>query len=375
MRRSLYLIAVVALAIAAGCDREQSAASSGKEGGAEVSEEARQGAQGYGTGGDGGIGGVGAGGGIAGGPARGRPGSRSETDMAMPAAPPAPAPAPSAIAQDPSVSAVDRVGSAADAGGTGTIVPSMLIRTGNATVEVDSLEIAVAAVRLLATRLGGYVANTAMQTGSEELRSASLELKIPAARFDEAISGLQPLGKVAAVNVSTADVGEEFVDVTARVENAKRLEDRLITLLATRTGRLEDVLQVERELARVREEIERYDGRLRYLRTRAAVSTLTVTVHEPQPIVGRYEGATPIADAFRAMWRNLVGFVAGLIAALGWLVPIGLILAGAWWILRRAGLFSRGEDDGAVRLPRTARGPRRPLSRAPEEPASTDGEV
>jgi hypothetical protein len=272
--------------------------------------------------------------------------------------------------QDPS--AVDRV-DAAGAQGTGTsVVPSMLIRTGNAMVEVDSLEIAVAELRLLATRVGGYVANTSMQTGAEEMRSASLELKIPAARFDEAVRGLTPLGKVEGVNITTEDVGEEFVDVTARVANANRLEDRLVTLLATRTGRLEDVLQVERELARVREEIERYEGRLRYLRTRAAVSTLVVTVHEPRPIVGPYAGANPIGDAFRAMWRNLVTFVAGLIAALGWLIPLALILAGAWWVLRRVGFFDRRNDG--VRLPRTARVPRGTVARTPAEQVARDAE-
>ena len=279
-----------------------------------------------------------------------------------------------AVPQDPSASAVDRV-DAADARAGASVVPSMLIRTGNAVIEVDSLEIAVAELRLLATRLGGYVANTSMQVGEEEMRSASLELKIPAARFDEAVQGLRPLGEVEAVNVTAEDVGEEFVDVTARMENANRLEDRLVTLLATRTGRLEDVLQVERELARVREEIERYEGRLRYLRTRAAVSTLVVTVHEPRPIVGRYEGANPIADAFRAMWRNLVTFVAGLIAALGWLIPAALVLGGVVWGLRRLGLLG-GRDDGGVRLPRTARVPRGTVTRAPEETAAreVDGE-
>src|SRR6266576_1971220 len=63
-----------------------------------------------------------------------------------------------------------------------SIAASMVIRTGQATIEVDSLERAVAQVRLLATRGGGYVANTVMQTGRSDLRSASLEVKIPAAR-------------------------------------------------------------------------------------------------------------------------------------------------------------------------------------------------
>jgi hypothetical protein len=71
------------------------------------------------------------------------------------------------------------------------------------------------------------------------------------------------------------------------MENARRLETRLIDLLATRTGKLKDVLDVERELARAREEIERYEGRLRYLRAHATLSTLTISLHEPLPVVGR----------------------------------------------------------------------------------------
>jgi len=95
-------------------------------------------------------------------------------------------------------------------------------------------------------------------------------------RFDQAVERLKALGKVEAVNVSVQDVGEEYVDVSARKANAQRLETRLLDLLATRAGRLEDVLNVERELARVREEVERYQGRLQFLRQHAAMSALTV---------------------------------------------------------------------------------------------------
>jgi hypothetical protein len=214
-------------------------------------------------------------------------------------------------------------------------ISAMIIRTGNATVQVDSLEPAIARVRQLAQRVGGYVANTSQQGGERATRQATLELKIPARRFDEALRGLNPLGEVESVGVTTQDVGEEFVDVTARVANSRRLEERLLGLLENRTGRLEDVLAVERELARVREEIERHEGRLRYLRTRVAVSTLTVNLHEPHPVVGDYPGANPILKAFRQAWRNFVGFVAAFIASLGILVPLGAILWLLWLALRR----------------------------------------
>jgi hypothetical protein len=135
--------------------------------------------------------------------------------------------------------------------------------------------------------------------------------------------------------VTAEDVGEEFVDITARVVNGRRLEERLVDLLATRTGRLQDVLAVERELARVREEIERHEGRLRYLRTRAAMSTLAVTLHEAKPIVGDHPGYSVIGEAFRQAWRNCVQLVAGLIAAMGILVPVAALGGGAIFLVRK----------------------------------------
>jgi hypothetical protein len=196
----------------------------------------------------------------------------------------------------------------------------MIIRTGNASIEVDSLDSALGALRQLARRVGGYVANSAVQGGKEQVRTATMEIKVPAERFEELTSGLEPLGRVEFVNVSAQDVGEEFVDLSARVANGRRLEERLIDLLATRTGKLQDVLTVERELARVREEIERLEGRMRYLKSRSAVSSLSIGLHEPPPIVG--PGENVIAEAFRRAWRNFVEVLAGSIASLGYVVPV-----------------------------------------------------
>ncbi|MBA2707448.1 MAG: DUF4349 domain-containing protein [Gemmatimonadaceae bacterium] len=219
--------------------------------------------------------------------------------------------------------------------GAAEIAPSMLIRTGNASLEVPQLDPAIIKVRQLATQLGGYVANSSISGGRDQIRSATLELKIPAARYDQAVTGLGGIGKVEAVNTSVEDVGEEYVDLTARVTNARRLEERLVGLLATRTGKLEDVLAVERELARVREEIERFEGRMRFLRTRAAVSTLSVTVHEPAPLLGQTPGENPIASALTQAWRNFVGFIAALIASLGILIPLAALGVVGWLVFRR----------------------------------------
>lgn len=251
-----------------------------------------------------------------------RPGSATET---APAAPP----------QQPAAIAAADPQRAGVMGPDGTIVPSMLIKTGHVMMEVDSIEIAIVELQQLAQRAGGFVANMSSQGGEEQMRSASLEIRMPSARFDQTMQSLGTIGEIESRNVSSEDVGEEYVDIEARMKNARRLEERLIELLANRTGKLSDVLSVERELARVREEIERSEGRMRYLRTRAAVSTIHVNMHERRPILGAQPGTNPIVRAFQRAWRNFVDFVANLIAMLGVLVPLALIIAGVWLVIRR----------------------------------------
>ncbi len=211
----------------------------------------------------------------------------------------------------------------------------LIVRTGQASIEVDSLEPAMSELRRIVQRAGGFVADASVQSGRNQLRQATLELKVPSARFDELTEGLQPIGHLEFVNVGAEDVSEEFVDLSARVTNGRRLEERLVELLRTRTGKLQDVLSVERELARVREEIERMEGRLRYLKASAQLSTLSVSLHEPVPIVATH-GPGPIVEAFRAAWRNFVGVLAGTIASLGFVVPVlafgwGLVVVGRRW--------------------------------------------
>jgi len=217
-----------------------------------------------------------------------------------------------------------------------SVISSMIIRTGQASVFVDSLQRGIRAVRALSARVGGFVANSSIASGDDQMHTATLEIKLPAAHFDEAIEGLQPLGTLESVNVSAEDVGEEFVDVAARAENGHKLEQRLIDILGTRTGKLSDVLAVERELARVREEIERQEGRMRYLRSRAAMSTLAVTVHEKPPVVAGTGTFGVLADAFRQAWRNFIGFTASAIAAMGTLLPLGASVAALVWLVWRA---------------------------------------
>lgn len=254
--------------------------------------------------------------------------SRGMAELAAPAPPIAPPIAP----QAGGAGAAD---SSATAPSSAMVAPSMVIRNGAVTIEVDSLELAIEAVRQVAKSVGGYVGNTSLMSMGRNVRSANIELKIPADRFEGVRTSLAPIGKIESESSTAMDVGEEFVDVTARQANAHRLEERLISLLATRTGKLEDVLAVERELARVREEIERYEGRLRYLKSNVATSTLVVTVHEKTPIVTDFGGENPIIRAFKDAWRVFIMFITFAISSLGVVIPAAVLVLVARWMWRQ----------------------------------------
>ncbi|HKE89218.1 MAG TPA: DUF4349 domain-containing protein [Gemmatimonadales bacterium] len=246
----------------------------------------------------------------------------------------APAAAPAAYADGVPARTSDSASTDIVLPGANDVLPNLVIRAGTATMQVDSLDRAVALVHALARRVGGFVGSSTTQSGRGAVAAATLEIRMPADRFEDAVDGLRPIGKVESVNVTAQDVGEEYVDVQARMANDHRLETRLIELVAQRTGKLSDVLAVEQELARVREEIERYQGRLRYLQTRAAVSTLSLTIHMPIPVVD--EGSPGVmGEAVRDAWRNFIAVLALLIQSLGVIIPLGVVAGAGWLVVRR----------------------------------------
>lgn len=212
-----------------------------------------------------------------------------------------------------------------------------IIRTAHARIEVDTLHAALVRVRRIASAEGGFVSHESAQTGDGALRTATIEIRVPAARFDDALDSIRLLGKVETVSAHAQEVTEDFVDLEARIANARRLEERLIALLQSSTGKLPDIMQAERELARVRTEIELYEGRLRRLKDRVSFGTIRIDLHEPKPLVSDNPGENVIRSAFKQAWRNFVRTIAKGIALSGVLLPVLVVCAApvAWLALRQ----------------------------------------
>ena len=148
----------------------------------------------------------------------------------------------------------------------------MLIWKAWLELEVWNISNAVVQATALAQQQGGFVEQ---KSGSEEA-SASLRLRVPAAKLKAAVGALEELGTVTHRNISSEDVTEQYVDVEARLKNKLALRDRLKQLLDKATG-VKDVLAIETELNRVQADIDSMTARLKVLKGQVDLATIEVS--------------------------------------------------------------------------------------------------
>ncbi len=178
-------------------------------------------------------------------------------------------------------------------------------------------------------QVGGYVSNLEATRDSGSVRFATITIRIPPARTNLMVSWLREQGMIQSENIKAEDVSEEYFDIQARLQNAKRLESRLLDMVQKNTGKLEDLILLEEKLGEVRENIEQMEGRIRNMDRLISLATLTLNVQVQSSITV----ATP-TFASRALyaWKNSLkalkevsqsGLLA-LIAILPWILPVGL---------------------------------------------------
>lgn len=212
-----------------------------------------------------------------------------------------------------------------------------IIYTADLTVQVKQLDPAVAKARELIEQAGGYVSNL-QQSGGSLSRYATLTLRVPVERFEELVGGLAAMGTVTDKSISTDDVTEQWVDIDARLRNLKREEERYLAILQ-QANKVTDLLEIERELARVRGEIEQTEAQFRALQDRVALSTITLTLQLPPEVEASAESGSWFAEVggnAAALFVNFAKFLGALLIYLVALAPFwgGLWLL-IWWIRRR----------------------------------------
>jgi hypothetical protein len=195
---------------------------------------------------------------------------------------------------------VPGTGSGQEGGQAGSLADQRIIKTGEISLQVPDVATALARVRAMATELRGYVGGSQAGTRDE---AATLTLRIPADRFDEALSRLHDLdGDVLAEATSEQDVTSTVVDIEARIANLQASEMQYRALLG-QAVKIEDILAVQTRLDDVRGQIEQLQAQHKELTGLADLSTLMVTLIPSalQQAAGSWDPGKTVSDAFAAL--------------------------------------------------------------------------
>jgi hypothetical protein len=205
--------------------------------------------------------------------------------------------------------------------------------------------VARAKLDALVAAAGGYVDTT--EVSRDRIVHATIVVRVPAEAFGALVPQLRDLGTLTSEHSDASDVTDQYVDLGARLASARILEKRLLELAAERTGTMDSLLTVERELAQVRAEIEGLQGRLRQWDDQIALSTLTLTMSTTVPYVAAAVPVEPtlgarashtFADSITALREFASGLLIIAIALLPWLVIAlpGFVLGRRLWRRRAA---------------------------------------
>src|SRR5947208_1647729 len=157
-----------------------------------------------------------------------------------------------------------------------------LIRNAAVQLEIVSFDDAVQKITALANEERGYVATTSSEKQANGKLRGTVVVKVLPENLDRFLQKVRGLGELKNQTLGTEDVTKAYLDTDARLKNAHVIEQRLVDMLKTKTGKVSDLLQVEKELGRVREDIEKMQGELKYWDSQVQFATVTVSLAEKE---------------------------------------------------------------------------------------------
>jgi hypothetical protein len=226
-----------------------------------------------------------------------------------------------------------------------------LIKTADITCEVGDVDAAFDEVYAVAAAEKGLVVGTNRAVAEEGYVYGSVTLKVHPSKYDETVKALRGIGRLVSESSTTEDVTQEYMDVQARLENAEATRARYLEILATRAGTVPDVLEVEREIERVTENVERFKGQIRYFDSQIGLSTITVHLEEPHAAVPTgYSFGKAVKDAFRIALRICIFLVQAVIVLLPFIILLIILVLFirliVWMIQRRRRKAKQAAIDG-----------------------------
>lgn len=221
-----------------------------------------------------------------------------------------------------------------------------IIRNADLQLEASSPEEAQQKITAIAESKKGFVVESTQSSSSSEVKIrdvVTMTVRVPADKFNESLDEIRKTSsRVITETVKGQDVTEEFVDIEAHLKTKKALEAQFLEIM--KQGKtVEDALNVQRQLANVRGEIEKIEGRKRFLESQTSLSTIKIRVQSPTALSANpsgffYQLGESISSGFDFALNFILGLVTFVIAILPFLLfivlPIFLLLRYFWRKLR-----------------------------------------
>lgn len=213
-----------------------------------------------------------------------------------------------------------------------TSANTKIIKTANLRFATSNIDESYALVQKSAQQYKAIIQNDITGKDYNSIYR-NVTLRIPNQYFDAFINDLSKgVAYFDRKEISAQDVSEEFVDLQARLKAKQTLEKRYLELLS-KANKVSEILEIERELANIREEIEAKQGRLQYLQSRVSMSTISIEMYteKPQGTGTTVSYGSKMWNAIKSGFNGLSSFFLGIL----YVWPFILILAIVFFIVRR----------------------------------------
>jgi hypothetical protein len=202
-------------------------------------------------------------------------------------------------------------------------IDTKIIQTAYITIEVKDVPGVVETLKTLAVEKGGYISSTNIQNNYNNRLSGSVIIRIPATEFENTFSSIKTIGTVKTISTQGRDVTEEYVDLQAQKTS---YQNQLVQYneIMKRAVKVEDVIVIQQQIDRVQTELNRLEGRLKYLNSQIDFSTITINLQEPEPVGGR--SSHTFVSTINEGIAGFFGMIDAIIIVLLTLLP--LIIAG-----------------------------------------------
>lgn len=222
-----------------------------------------------------------------------------------------------------------------------------VVKNGSLSLLVDKATETAEKVKAVAVKFQGFTETVNIYDHDSGAKSGNITLRIPATSFDAAMVEVKALAiKVEQEQVNTSDVTEQYIDMEARLKNAKAEEEQYRVILR-QASRVEDILTVTRQLAEVRTRIDQYQGQLNYLSRQVDMSTLAISLREeaaPSQVGTEWRPVSVVKQGLTELAQGVVDLVNVIILVVLWLPLLALwllVIGCAAWLLRTLVMWIR----------------------------------